>query len=179
MRDTEPGVRPTRAARAAAVVGPPRLLPKARSLARNDAVVIRTAEDGRLDAEVTVRGAVHRVSVGLPCWSGAARTEAAGLVTAALADPGLPPGDLPDALAADLTGRGADLAVPDGERVTDCTCRAREDGCVHVRAVLYALVQRVDERPLLAVELRGIRAEASDPDWIPLGDVPVAGFYGI
>ncbi|WP_433190524.1 SWIM zinc finger family protein [Actinoallomurus sp. CA-150999] len=152
------------------------LLPKARSLARNAAVTLRTAEAGRLDAEVSARGVVHRVAIEFPCWSDELSAEVTGLV----ADAAPVPGDLPDGLEAALTRRGTDIAAPVGERVADCGCGAGDGPCAHVLAVLYALVQRIDETPALAVELRcraPFRA-AADPDWIPLSDVPVEGFYG-
>lgn len=156
------------------------LLPKARSLARNGAVTSLIAETGRLEGEVAVRGVGYRVRIGLPQWAGRRQKDAAELIAKALADSsGLASGDLPDALTADLARHGIGIAVPADERVATCTCSARRRPCVHVLTALYALVQHIDEHPMLAVELRtsGVE-EPSDTDWIDLADIDPTNFYG-
>ncbi|MFB9907054.1 hypothetical protein [Allokutzneria oryzae] len=45
-------------------------------------------------------------------------------------------------------------------------------------AVLYAVAQRVDEHPVLAVTLRFPVVRPVDPDWVALESIGVAGFYG-
>ena len=147
-----------RAVESTAVTRPNPLLPKARSLARNNAVTDLRTEPGRITA--TVSG--HTVHIGLPLW-----TEAPEGVVADHT------GDLPDELADTLT-----VAVPLAEQHTECGCRARTPHCAHVLATLYTLAQRVDERPVLAVTLRYPLAAPIDPNWLPLQEIDVAGFYG-
>ncbi|APU15037.1 MULTISPECIES: SWIM zinc finger family protein [Actinoalloteichus] len=160
-------------------------LPKARSLARNQAVADLTIVTGRVTAEVRVKDVGYRVEVGLPEWSGRTRAEAERLVAAAGAQRAtLAPGDLPDSLEADLRRHEIDLAVHPSAQVVECSCPARAPRCVHVLAVLYALVQRIDEEPALALVLRSAHAEpaaaapAAGANRIPLTDLDPARFYG-
>ena len=161
--------------------GPPNpLLPKARSLARNHAVTLLTAP-GRIEADVADRGGAHRVRINLSLWPETTRAYASRRAAeAATAHRGLAPGDLPDALEAELSGRGIATAErPDADTST-CDCRSRRRPCVHVLATVYALAQLVDERPVLAVELRSVDGAppAPSPDWIPLTHLRAATFYG-
>lgn len=147
--------------------GPPNpLLPKARSLARNRAVALSVAP-GRVDAEVVDGGRVCRVA-----WEVAPWPDAAARIAAAHDSPA---GDLPDALAADLAARG--FPVADRPDAATCGCRSRRRPCAHVLAAVYALAQLVDERPVLAIELRSVTVSSS-PDWIPVADLDAATFYG-
>ncbi|WP_086829841.1 hypothetical protein [Allokutzneria sp. NRRL B-24872] len=147
-----------RAVESTAVTRPNPLLPRARSLVRNNAVTELRAETGSVTA--TVSG--HTVHIGLPLWTDVPE----GLVADHT-------GDLPDELADTLA-----VAVPLAEQHTECDCRTRNPHCAHVLAALYALSQRVDERPVLAATLRYPLTEPTDPDWIPLAEIDVAGFYG-
>jgi uncharacterized Zn finger protein len=173
-----------RAVESTAVTAPNPLLPKARSLARNDAVSTLDTAAGRITAEVVDRGATHRVVLDIPLWTGQVRAVVDRLVDRALVDnPGLAPGDLPDALATELARRGIDIAVPPARQTADCTCVSRKTPCAHVLAVHYALAQRVDEQPALALALRTPHRATStqrqaDPDWIELAELAPAGFYG-
>nr|AHA81989.1 Arm20 [uncultured bacterium] len=160
---------------------PNALLPKARSIARNHAVTLTTGT-GRVDADVAVSGAVHRVRIDVPPWPEQTRAEVQRLVAKALADNrGLAVGDLPDTLAADLRHRDIGIAVEPDERSAACDCRTRRRPCVHILATIYTLTQLIDERPVLAIELRSSGAEVAappDPDWIALTELDAAGFYG-
>ncbi|ASO20434.1 putative Zn finger protein [Actinoalloteichus hoggarensis] len=159
-------------------------LPKARALARNKAVEGLAVGTGRVTAGVRVKDVVYRVGLILPEWTGDMRMEAERLVAGVAAQrAALAPGDLPDALEADLRGAGVDLVVPAADQVVQCDCRARGPRCVHVVAVLYSLVQRIDEEPALALVLRSARAarigeSASGVERIPLGQLDPARFYG-
>jgi uncharacterized Zn finger protein len=164
------------------VTTPNPLLPKARSLARNDAVTALTTATGHVEAEVVVRDVTHHVHIQLPRWAGRTQADATELLAAALTgNIGLAPGDLPDALEADLNRHGIDIAVATGEQDADCTCPTRRTDCVHVLATLYTLVQRIDETPALAISLRTPTpepAEQPDPGWMSLTDINAADFYG-
>jgi len=164
-----------------AVSAPNALLPRARGLARNHAVALST-ETGRVVARVSASGAVHEVRIDLPPWSEETSAEARRLIAGSLAaHGGLAAGDLPDSLDADFRDRGIGHAVGLAEQTSTCDCRTRKRPCVHVLATVYALSLRIDERPALAVELRSDVVEVGpepEPDWIALGDLDVAAFYG-
>jgi len=159
---------------------PNALLPKARSVARNHAVTL-AAGSGRLDAEVAVAGSVHRVRIDLPCWHDREQAEAQRLIAKALADNrGLAAGDLPDTLERDFSDHDISIVVGADNQVVACACRTRRRPCLHILATIYALAQRIDERPALAVELRSAGVELvapSDPDWVELTDIDTASFY--
>jgi uncharacterized Zn finger protein len=161
--------------------GPPNpLLPKARSLARNHAVALSLAP-GRVAADVVDRGTAHRVRFDVPLWPEPARALAARLMAdAATTDRSLATGDLPDALEAELSGRGIATATEPDADTSGCDCRTRRRPCVHVLAAVYALAQLVDERPVLAMELRSVDVvpAESSPEWIPVTGLPATTFYG-
>lgn len=160
------------------VAAPPdRLRPKARSLARNNAVTSLTITAGQVEAEV----AGHRTTLRLPVWDDTERVER--LVAKALDNAGpLAPGDLPDDLAAAFRSEGIAIAVPPDALAPDCACPARRPLCVHALATLYALIQRIDETPALALDLRR-QAPSTDPsdppsaDWTPLSTIDLTTFY--
>lgn len=69
--------------------------------------------------------------------------------------------------------------------VVDCSCRARTARCVHVLALIYETVRRVDDDPRLALSLRGYDVAGGDqdddspaPKWTPLSALDPAIFYG-
>ncbi|MEV1156031.1 hypothetical protein AB0J27_11580 [Micromonospora chokoriensis] len=161
--------------------GPNTLLPKARTLARNSTSIV-AAGTGRVEADVTVSGGVCRVQIDLPIWPDRTQAEVGRLVAKAVAEHrGLVAGDLPDTLEADFRHHAISVAAHFEELHSGCTCRSRKRPCVHVFATIYALVQLVDERPALAVELRSAAAKAivtTDPDWVALSEFDPAGFYG-
>lgn len=173
---------------------PNRLLPKARSLARNAAVTILSTAPGLIEANVVVKEVTHGVRIELPRWTGQALTDADALIGKSLADsPGVAPGDLPDELATELS-RHLGLAVPLDQQGAECTCSARQAHCVHVLATHYALIQRIDEHPMLAIDLRSPVREAgpeprphpgigtqgrTSPDWIALTDLTPKTFYSL
>lgn len=171
----------TRTVETTAASGPNPLLPKARSIARNHCATL-TTEVGVVTAKVVASGSEFHVRIELPPWSEATKKDAERLIAKSLAaNPGLAAGDLPDGLEAEFTAAGIAFAVPVGEQVSTCDCRTRKRPCAHILATLYALAMRVDERPLLAVELRmdsAAAAEDPDPDWIALSELDPAAFYG-
>ncbi|MCK2239810.1 MULTISPECIES: hypothetical protein [unclassified Crossiella] len=154
------------------VTRPNPLLPRARKLSRDYSITGLTIVPGQLTATM----GAHQVQITVPQWP----AETLTLVTTLLADhPPAAPGDLPDTLATTLHRAGVEIAPPSDSLLAQCDCRDRRAHCVHVLVTLYLLVQAVDERPALAVELRGaVITGPADPDWVPLGEVSVAGFYG-
>nr|AHE14661.1 putative SWIM Zn-finger [uncultured bacterium] len=157
-------------------------LPKARALARRGQVDGLATGPGRVSAVVRVRDAEHPVRLGFAPWPAATRDR----ITAFLRDDAsarraLSAGDAPDALAAAV----ADVAPGPDDLDPGCPCRERRRPCLHQLAVLYALVQRIDEAPALALELRGWQppaGPAGDGDERPAGRIPLtavdpASFY--
>ncbi|MGW6426046.1 hypothetical protein ACWF82_25510 [Nocardia sp. NPDC055053] len=123
---------------------PEPLLPRARSIARNDGV--RTEIGGR-----TVRAHLHRGG-----QASIAHVEVAPLTRAAVTaiarvipDPSVLTDEMHRALL-DAGHSPAPTLVS-----TDCSCSARSARCLHVFAALYALARQVDENPRLALELQG------------------------
>ncbi|GAA2640971.1 hypothetical protein GCM10010399_88320 [Dactylosporangium fulvum] len=103
------------------VAVPNPLLPKARSIARNDGVTSFTIQAGQIHATVALRGVTHTVHIRLPPWDSQTRPRVARLAGNARAEhPGLAPGDLPDTLEADLRreGIGIDLRGDASEHTT-------------------------------------------------------------
>lgn len=141
----------------------------ARDLARHHAVALTTGV-GLVEAVVDA----SPVRITFPTWSGGDRGLAWALARGC---PGDSAGDLPDTLAGELGERGIDIAAPWDAH---CRCRARQRPCVHVLATVYALVLRLDERPVLALELRSDPDDSppGDPDWIPLGELDAERFFG-
>jgi uncharacterized Zn finger protein len=166
---------------ATAAAGPNALLPKARSLARNHAATL-SIHTGQVDAEVTISGVAQQVRLGVPVWSAETQAIVARLAAKSHAQtPGLIAGDLSGAFEADLRKHGISIAVTLAELGAECHCAGRKRPCVHILTVIYALAQRIDERPVLAIELRCSLPQmrpALDPDWVQLATVDAASFYG-
>lgn len=154
-------------------------LPKARALARRGRVESLMTAPGRIDAVVRTHDAEHPVRFAFPPWDDAAR----GRIDAFLGeDPAarraLSGGDAPDELAAAV----GDVAPDEDAVEAACRCRERRRPCLHQLAVLYALVQRIDEEPTLALALRGWdRSGAAVDDSgaapVPLAALDPARFY--
>ncbi|GAB2739969.1 SWIM zinc finger family protein [Amycolatopsis magusensis] len=148
-----------RLAEPTSVTRPDSRLPKARSLARREQV----REVGLVPGVVTSAVEGHRVRITVPQW------DAATLETAREKLRG---DDLPDAVHADLPGMS--------EVRADCDCAQRRNPCLHALATFYEVARRLDERPRLAVVLRGLtgHAPARDASRIPLGLIDPDTFYG-
>ncbi|WP_440712658.1 SWIM zinc finger family protein [Gordonia sp. FQ] len=157
------------------VTRPEPLLPRARSLARNAMSAVQ-CED-RLVRGTVVRGGAASVAylefAPMPRDAARAVAERVGGAPSTAA--------LTDEVHAALAGDPPELAA------VDCSCRARSARCVHVLALLYETVRRVDEDPRLALSLRGYSAAtgrpgaaSSDavPRWTPLTALDPASFYG-
>ncbi|UAK30061.1 hypothetical protein K8O92_19080 [Nocardia asteroides] len=153
---------------------PDPLLPRARSIARNNGV--RATVEGRV-----VRATIHRggqaslTHVEVAALSRATITAIAGIVP----DPTVLTDDMHRAIGA----AGVSLApVLAG---TDCSCTARSARCVHVLAVYYEMARQIDENPRLALAIQGYFAAApQDADesapqarWTPISALDPQRFF--
>ncbi|MFD8245176.1 hypothetical protein [Nocardia sp. NPDC059691] len=153
---------------------PDPLLPRARSIARNNGV--RATVEGQV-----VRATIHRggqasvTQVEVAPMSRTAVTAIAGFVP----DPPVPTDEVHRAISA----AGVSLApVLAG---TDCSCTARKTRCVHLLAVFYEMARRVDEDPRLGLAILGYFAAAPhDSDesapatrWTPISALDPRRFF--
>ncbi|WP_410869647.1 hypothetical protein [Nocardia sp. A7] len=129
------------------------LLPRARSIARNDGVRLEIEER-------TVRAHLHRGG-----QASIAHIEVAPLSRAAvtaightITDPTVVTDEMHRALL-DAGHSPAPTLVS-----TDCSCSARTARCVHVFATLYTIARRIDENPRLALELQGYFDATTESD---------------
>ncbi|WP_151527043.1 hypothetical protein [Serinicoccus kebangsaanensis] len=131
------------------ITGPPdRDLPRARALARR-AVEDLTVEGSRVTARLTERGHRHTITLNIPIWNHKEQRAAAHAIGQATP---VDSGDLPDHLVTELTSAGVQIAP----RIDDINVKSDTDEVIrrHVLAICYALVQRIDEEPILASRLR-------------------------
>ncbi|MEV6321857.1 hypothetical protein AB0M45_11750 [Nocardia sp. NPDC051787] len=153
---------------------PDPLLPRARSIARNNGVQFTV--EGRV-----VRATIHRGGqASLTHLEVAPLTRATITAIAAIVpDPSVLTDDMHRAIAA------AGIPLAPVLAGTDCSCTARSARCVHVLAVHYAMARKVDENPRLALEIQGYFAAAPrDPGvsapparWTPLGALDPSRFF--
>lgn len=155
---------------------PEPLLPRARSIARNGGV--------QLTIEGTmVQAAIHRGSEASMTYLELAPLsgQEAQILTEIIPADAL---TLSDAQRTAISERGISLA-PRLTRV-DCSCRARVERCVHFLATCYALAQKIDETPWLALDLQGFRTATTNPDtaaesrparWTPINSLDPATYF--
>ncbi|MFT4088812.1 MAG: hypothetical protein QM658_16980 [Gordonia sp. (in: high G+C Gram-positive bacteria)] len=156
------------------VTRPEPLLPRARTLARSALTDVQV--EGRI-----VRGTVARGGTASVAYLEFAPMP--GETARSLADV---VGVAPGVTALTDDAHGLLTRVPPELANVDCSCRARTPRCVHVLALLYDTVVRVDADPRLALSLRGYgdahgAVESEDdaiPRWIPLSSLDPATFYG-
>ncbi|WP_040836524.1 SWIM zinc finger-containing protein [Nocardia brevicatena] len=159
---------------------PDPLLPRARSIARNNGV--RADIEGRI-----VRAHIHRggqasvTHIEFAPLSRDALTALAGI---------LPPKPivLTDDMHRAAVAAGAHpTPVP---AATDCSCSARTPRCVHVLATFYEMARRVDENPRISLEVQGygvapaeVAAAAATPGEVshrlPVNTLDPAGFFDL
>ncbi|WP_039799174.1 SWIM zinc finger family protein [Nocardia araoensis] len=153
---------------------PDPMLPRARSIARNNGV--QAAIEGRV-----VRATIHRGG-----QASVTQVEVAPLsrqTIAAIAGIVPDPSVLTDDMYRGISAAGVSLApVLAG---TDCSCTARKTRCVHVLAVFYEMARRVDEDPRLGLAIQGYFA-AAPPDsdasapatrWTPISALDPRRFF--
>ncbi|GAB2713825.1 hypothetical protein [Nocardia thraciensis] len=154
---------------------PEPLLPRARSIARNDGVQLEI-EGG------VVRAAIHRGGQASVTRLEVARLPAATITALAA----LIPADaveLADSVHESIRAAGRSAAPH--LISTDCSCSARKPRCLHLLATCYALARRIDENPWLALDLQGYRdtdtpptaTDAPPPRWTPLNTLTPATFF--
>ncbi|MFC4126764.1 hypothetical protein [Nocardia rhizosphaerae] len=151
---------------------PEPLLPRARSIARNDGV--RLVIEAR-----TVRAHLHRGGQASVAHVEVAPLPHAAVTTIArvIADPTVVTDETHRAL------RDAGYSPAPTLASTDCSCSARTQRCVHLLAVLYTIARRVDENPRLALELQGYfdapapGADATEPRWIRINTLDPGRFF--
>nr|WP_280303762.1 hypothetical protein [Nocardia neocaledoniensis] len=152
---------------------PEPLLPRARSIARNDGV--RTEIEAR-----TVRAHLHRGG-----QASVAHVEVAPLSRAAVTAIAAVIPD-PSVLTDEMHRALVDAGHPPAPTLvsTDCSCSARTARCVHVLAVLYTIARQVDENPRLALELQGFfdataedGAPAQVPRWTGINGLDPSQFF--
>ncbi|MFD3593942.1 hypothetical protein ACFWU5_14525 [Nocardia sp. NPDC058640] len=152
---------------------PEPLLPRARSIARNDGV--RLEIEGR-----TVRAHLHRggqASIAHVEVAPLSR-EAASAIGHTITDPTILTDDMHRAVL-DAGHSPAPTLVS-----TDCSCSARTARCLHVFATLYTIARKVDENPRLALELQGYfdattesDAPVQEPRWTSIHTLDPAQFF--
>lgn len=131
------------------ITGPPdQVLPRARALARR-AIEDLTIEGNRVTARLTERGHEHTITLNIPTWNHKEQTVVARTIGQATPSRS---GDLPDHLVTELTSAGVRVAprIDDISAISDTDEASRR----HILAICYALVQMIDEEPVLAVRLR-------------------------
>lgn len=158
-----------RLAQPISITRPNPALPRARTLARNDKVVEVVITAGAITAEVSGKRK-YVVSLSCPTWTEPDIRRAEDILAA------VPAGDLPDSVHVECIRRGL-VMLEEVTAICDCTQRATP--CVHILAVFFEIARRVDEQPLLAFELRGVRGRSDrDATRILIEHIDPANFYG-
>ncbi|MFH5230834.1 hypothetical protein [Antrihabitans spumae] len=155
---------------------PDPLLPRARSIARNNGV---TAEfEGRIAHARIHRGndaSVVHVEVAPMSWE---RITALGSGLA---------GALTNEVYAAITAAGESVAPTIVS--TDCSCSARTARCVHVLALFYETARRVDDDPRITLQLQdfyratadnaAVEDAAQPPRWTLLSGIDAGDFFTV
>ncbi|MEV6135344.1 hypothetical protein AB0L63_04620 [Nocardia sp. NPDC051990] len=136
---------------------PDPLLPRARSIARNNGV--QATVEGRV-----VRAAIHRGG-----QASVTHLEVAPLPRSAItAISEIIPDTtvLTDEMHRALVS--ASISPAPNPAGTDCSCSVRTARCVHVLAVYYDMARRVDENPRLTLEIQGYFQAAQEDSTVPV-----------
>ncbi|OQS13679.1 hypothetical protein B0T36_18280 [Nocardia donostiensis] len=124
---------------------PDPLLPRARSIARNNGV--RAEIEGHI-----VRAHIHRSGQASVTHLELAPLPRTAITTIAKVLTPEPP-ILTDEMHRAVVDAGVDPAP--ALAAADCSCSARTSRCVHVLATLYEMARRVDENPRLSLDAQG------------------------
>lgn len=140
-----------------------------------------------LDAE----GELHQARLELPAFR---EDDRRAFLAVARAHPELPArlaaGEYPQQIEAELAASEVSLLPRDASELShDCSCLDWPGPCRHVSALLYVLVEAVDEHPLHLLTLRGLTLEdlvapvqdeaerrEEEPGEVASDPVPAAGF---
>lgn len=148
-------------------------LPKARSLTRRNGVENLIAEPGQISATVAGTGE-HQILIELPVWTVAQQRKATRLVTSSATND-----DLGDPIHTALGKAGLPPLPALSQMTATCSCLQRTRLCVHLLATCYEMARRCDERPRMALMLRGL-AEIVAPtnvSRIPISMIDPRTFY--
>ncbi len=152
-----------------------KLLPRARSIARNGGVLLTI--EGRLVRSTVHRGSEASVSHLEFAWMTSELADA-------LRQPLCADRVSDDQLHAVLVRAGL-CPAPTIANV-DCSCAVRTPMCVHVLATIYALAQQIDNAPQLALDIQSVDLASSDTPgdivvttWVPLREIAVDTFYDL
>lgn len=161
-----------RLAEPTSITRPDPTLPRARSLARRDYVRDVQVAPGRATADVD-RNGCHRVTVEVPVWD-EDQLDHARSVLSGLSD------DLPDSIHSTFVRHGQSPGPEPATVTATCTCRGRARPCAHVLATYFELARQLDNRPRLALTLRGLTDSLSSPTTarVPIGLIDPTHFYG-
>jgi len=148
------------------------------AIARHDLEIVKL--DGpSVTAHIIERGREHTITLDIPTWSRKEQPTVAHIIGGATAQDR---SDLPDRLVAELESAGIEVApVIDRIRSTGSHGTPHRR---HVLAISYALVQRIDEEPRLAVLLRSttsptdLAGQTGCPDRVELKNIDRKNFYG-
>jgi uncharacterized Zn finger protein len=131
-------------------------LERGRSYVRSGAVVDLEVVGGEVRAQVAGSD-LYRIAIAIPPlaptrWKALART-CGGRIDSML---GLLQGALPDEVMRAVTDRTGGLFPEPGQMDLTCSCPDRATVCKHVAASLYGVGARLDTRPELLFQLRGV-----------------------
>lgn len=164
-----------------AVIRPNPMLPRARSLVRNDAVAVDSSKIGGFRCVVSAGKKVEIAQVSVPRY-GAAERKSVLRILARYTRGGIASGDLRDEVHAELVARKLP-PVPDTCE-TSCTCSGRIQPCLHVTAATYAISLIADQIPMSALAVRGVDLTATSTStdsprrWMPIESVDATAFFG-
>ncbi|MDV8023099.1 hypothetical protein [Rhodococcus sp. IEGM 1330] len=164
-----------------AATRPNPMLPRARSLVRNDSVAVDHSKIGQFRCVVSAGKKVETAVISLPRYAAAERKSVLH-VLARHARGGATSGDLPDEVHAELVASKLS-PVPDAT-VTSCSCSGRIDPCLHVTAATYAIGLIVDQMPTSALAVRGVDLSATTGStdfprrWMPIESVDAGSYFG-
>ncbi|MQY17592.1 hypothetical protein [Nocardia macrotermitis] len=157
---------------------PDPLLPRARSIARNNGV--HTEIDG-----TAIRATIHRGAQASTTYlelTPLSPTTITAISTRIPTDTV----ELGDETHATLRTDG--ITVAPTLHLTDCSCAARNPRCLHLLATCYALARQIDENPWLALDLQGFHSADTEqaptgdtpaPRWTPIASLDPATFFGV
>ncbi|OZD66923.1 hypothetical protein CH272_09770 [Rhodococcus sp. 05-340-1] len=157
------------------------MLPRARSLVRNDAVAVDPSKIGEFRCVVSTGKKVETAVISLPRY-GAGERKLVLRILARHTRGAVASGDLPDEVHAELVASA--LSPVPNVTETFCTCSGRIDPCLHVTAATYAVSLIVDQMPTSALAVRGVDLSATTVStdfprrWMPIESVDATSFFG-
>ncbi|QKW32429.1 hypothetical protein HUT17_04660 (plasmid) [Nocardiopsis flavescens] len=155
------------------ITRPDPALPRARSMARRDRVRDIVVAPGRITAVVDERSP-HDVVVDVPVWDAPRLERARETLSHTYGD------DLPDTVHAELSRIGQPPGPDPVTLTATCGCTGRKIPCPHILATYFEMARRLDQRPRLALVLRGLTDAHAPLDTarIPIGLIDPVDFYG-